>query len=85
MIADTLIVVVCLAVCPAQPEAANRFKAEFQKADSLFNAELRKAAEDAAKRATEETQREREKVLRSFDFFPILEELKKAGAKRPGK
>lgn len=76
---DTIIVIVML-LCPVPHtvEKENRFKSQFEQADSAFNHKykidmdaLREASKRAAKEADEKTREEREKVLNSWNLFKI--------------
>lgn len=76
---DTIIVIMML-LCPVpqKVDKTNRFKAQFEQADSAFNHKhkidmdaLREASKRAAKEADEKTREEREKVLNSWNLFKI--------------
>lgn len=76
---DTIIVIMML-LCPVSQKAqkTNRFKAQFEQADSAFNQKhkidmdaLRDASKRAVRTAAIKTRKEREKVLNSWNLFKI--------------
>ena len=79
---DTIIVIMML-LCPVPQkiQKTNRFKSQFEQADSAFNHKhkidmdaLREASKRAAKEADEKTREEREKVLNSLNIFNFKED-----------
>lgn len=76
---DTIIVIMML-LCPVPQKAqkTNRFKSQFEQADSAFNHKhkidmdaLRDASKRAVRTAAIKTRKEREKVLNSWNLFKI--------------
>lgn len=76
---DTIIVIMML-LCPVpqKVDKTNRFKAQFEQADSAFNHKhkidmdaLRDASKRAVRTAAIKTRKEREKVLNSWNLFKI--------------
>lgn len=66
---------------PEEGKQPNRFTGQFQKADSVFNEEVRKtleeAIEESAWEAAEKTKGDLKKTMqRGVDFSPIIEKLK---------
>lgn len=66
---------------PQKIQKTNRFKSQFEQADSAFNHKhkidmdaLREASKRAAKEADEKTREEREKVLNSLNIFNFKED-----------
>lgn len=79
---DTIIVIMML-LCPVPQkiQKTNRFKSQFEQADSAFNHKhkidmdaLRDASKRAVRTAAIKTRKEREKVLNSLNIFNFKED-----------